>query len=190
MSRSGENQNHVDRGASFFEVTLFLPTDGDIDRLDAENKRILKRNIERAEKIFRAQTLPLPITNYQSKNTRRNSSSLSLSIGILDDVIRTTLMEDLPFVDESKIVPAANPLFMGFFVRYRLDNRSDKPDFKCDYAADLLGKYWYRDQENQPQDFFDAVMMAKEYMELKKAGDPNAEKIYSEKEPPSPPRRK
>ena len=191
MSRSEENESEEDRGASFTEVILYLPTEGKVDSLGTEDQQLLRRNIDRAKKVFLARTLPLPMTTYQSKYIRRYHPSLSLTGGPLDDLVRTTLMEGLSFEDESIIVQEPRPQIVGLFVRRRLASQLEYSDFERSYAADLLGKFWYRAQENPPRDLIDAVISYQEYEELVKAGDPEPAKAFVEKKiPPSKPRRK
>jgi hypothetical protein len=181
VTKSTESENHGDRGTIFGKVDLYLPSEDLLDNLIPEIRQIVSMNIERARFIFRAHTLPL---------LGESARLCPLYSTGLNYLIERALFNGISPKDESVLYPS--PDFRGNtnFVRFRLVATNEEPSMDCVYTADLLGKYWYRDQDNQPLDYFEGLAEALEIRELTKDGKPIPDDFYTKTKPPTSSRRK
>jgi hypothetical protein len=189
MSKPPEENEDEDLGARFTEVVLHLPSESLVDQLAAVVQERVRQNMEQTRRVFIASTLPIPSAYYLDSRTS-NQVRLVHGSFTLEAKVRDALMAGLSGVDVDKITPTRDAAFLGNFVRERLIDTKEGHTLEYISTAELLGKYWYRDQQNQPTDYIDALIMGVELEALRKDEEPVPEDFWDRNKSPTAKRRK
>ncbi len=180
MTEAHENEASDDRGALFFEVRLYAPSSASIESLGPALRDGALRSIQKARRKFRSKTLP----SLSSPDVRLYRGDLS-SLFALSHEVDAALLEGIE--DEEALAKLAPPppgkVFAGRIDLVR-KGMGEERSFETRFAADLLGKYWYRHRE---RDIFDAIEHLNDMKAAQERGTPI--RAVPPKKPPAPPRR-
>lgn len=178
-----------DRGFPFHVVRMQMPSSAAIENLAPDMQAVAQANIERARRIFRSRTLPMPGSDARLftepfwivGSLSRELDEVILE-GIHDEALRAALTlpqpkwkGELPTADEDP----------GLRVEILWTGSGEDRRLELQNAGTFLGKYWYRHQE---MDMFDAVKMAKDLEAARERGESGLDILHRSK-PPAPPRR-
>src|SRR5262249_49474973 len=150
MNQTGDDPSE-DTGFPFHVVRMQMPSSTEIEKLAPEIQALAHANIERARRLFRSRTLPLPGSDtrlfaepfFDVGSLSRELDHIILE-GIHDEAARAVLAlsppkwkGDLPEGDEE----------VNFRVEILWKGRGEDRRFELQNASSLLGKYWYRHRE-------------------------------------------
>jgi hypothetical protein len=185
MTQTGKDEAE-DRGFPFLVVRMLMPSSTAIENLAPEMQALAQANIERARRIFRSRTLPLP------RSDARLFADPFWLVGSLSKELDDVFLEGIH--DQATIAAIAlpPPNWKGELPTADEDPglrveilRGDNRLLKLQHAATLLGKYWYRHQE---MDIFDAAKMLRDLEAARQRGESGSDILHRSK-PPAPPRR-
>lgn len=188
MTKTGKDESE-DRSFAFYVVRMQAPSSTALEKLTPEMQALARANIERARRIFRSRTLPLPGSEarlfaepFWFVGSLSKELDRVILEGIHDEAARAVLAlpppnwkGELPDGDEE----------LNLRVEILQTGRGDDRRFELQNAGTLLGKYWYRHQE---MDMFDAFKMLKDLEAARERGEFGLD-ILSRSTPPAPPRR-
>ena len=180
MTKSTESENRKDRGAMFDKVYLNLPSKDLVETLTLETQKIIAKNIRQARLVFQKRTLPIP----------GESARLCRLPSGLNSLVEETLLKDISHKDRVILYPSPDARGNANFVRLQFIAAKEGLTLEHIYAADLLGKYWYRDQDNQRMEIYEVIEEQRRFEELRDAGKPIPDDIFNKTKPPTSPRRK
>jgi hypothetical protein len=184
MTQNQDSVSEGDRGYPFFVVRMVVPSSFTLERLPVEIRIRVETNLERARRVFRAWTLPIPGTEYRlfPASLERFSIGYQLNNVVLEGV------ED-PAIKAILALPASNcDDYDGSRVVLVQAVTVDGED-EIRHTADLLGKYWYRYRE---KDFFDYIELVDKLKTASQQGElgPSFWKNWDEQKQPAPKRRR
>jgi hypothetical protein len=180
MTDSDGNQEGEDKGQPFWFVRMLVPSPTTIQKLPPELMTPVKLAVQRAIRLFRSQTLPVP-----GRDTRLCMSHFDLhkvSADILDVLLEDT--RDLSRKVTAEVEGLIDEIRSHCSLEIVGGNDDKDPAFQVQFASGLLGKYWYRHQE---LDIFDAIELVDKLKEARAKGK-SPEDLFRPKAP-APPRR-
>lgn len=190
-----EDEPGDDKGAPFFLVVMHRPTQTSLDQLSSAVRGQFLENLTRAIRHFRSRTLPIP--NSDLRMTPQPADVPLLAIEV-EGLLRAGLLDGESLGSSGKsletlgLAPTDPPRPWVEHVYREPDDPPDEPlSVDVHYAADLLGDFWYRCQ-NQAMELAESIEWGRK-LEAARARGASIEEVQEllkqEPKPPLPPRR-